>query len=513
MPATSHTFALLHHNSYLESTMRPDKLLVILTLAVLETACSDEGARAPDPIQASVTSCTATGDQDELIGLELYSDPNIQPGEYKVAIEGNGGGSMFFRPVAGKSKWGAVSSQNPTLEGLNEQHDTDGDGLANQEICEEHIVPNGVYDITFRRAADNAVLFQRTVAMLDRHGATDNIPGSGVYQDVDVSFDLSPIPVQMSGWFGASTTYTFISPEGVGLDQFSTVGPTVTSGDTVWFASTYVAQDGGGGTRPWFDKKGEVLNSFNFDYARNAALFKLAVNSVPKSNNEIPLAHVFAAPGTSTTFVVRLRTVLPFHIGDSLDPGILVSPSLTVTVTGDPVAFSVSGNPTVQQPVTLTATSLHGDAFFEYLWDYGDGSSSGWTLGLRQVQHSYTAAGTYTAMLSVRNASGEGPTGSASNAINVGDPPLSASIHGMYVNQNGAVRQNQLCTWRGDATGGNGTYSYTWYKNNVLVGTGHLFEMNTGSTSFTLKLTVQSGSQSVNSTKSISVTTNGQICA
>jgi len=83
----------------------------------------------------------------------------------------------------------------------------------------------------------------------------------------------------------------------------------------------------------------------------------------------------------------------------------------------------------------------------------------------------------------------------------------------MYANQNGAVRSNSLCTWRGDPTGGSGTYSYSWYKNNVFVGTGHLFEMNTGSTSFTLKLVVQSGSQSVTTTKSISVTGNGQICA
>lgn len=435
------------------SLNRPAGCLALL--AMFAWGCRGDPARSAGPILASGSGggCTATGEQDELIGDLLYSDPSIQAGEYVVSIDGSGGGgSMYYLPgLQGKSRWGALTSQNSNSSGQVEHHDTNGDGVADGG-CEEHILPNGVYDINFHRVAGGAPTFYRTIAMLGQYGVIEN--ESGVYQDVVIPFDLSPVTVSNSGWFGAATQYTGIGADGSELSQFSTSGPTVSSGSTVWFASTYVATGSGG--RGWFNRANQVLNSFNFDYGRDTSKFGPATNSFPTTNNSIPMAHVFAAPGAQTTFQVRLRAILPFHLGTSADPGTTVSQSMTVTVTGSNVDFSNSANPTAGQPVAFTAVSMLGDPYFEYYWDFGDGANSGWSAS-KQVQHTYASGGQKTVKLIVRNASLEGPTDTLPKSVTVAEP-LTVNLTGPD-----SIEVSGTYTWRAYASGGTGSYTYQWY--------------------------------------------------
>ena len=489
------------------------KWMLATALASSFVACADPAPQATNPIVGDVTECTPPNEEEELIGSALYSDPDIQPGEYRVVIiqepEEDLLWSMYYRVESGKAPWGGLTSKLSNSDEQYEGHDEDGDGDAEWHGCEleQHVLPNGVYSITFKRGS--TVLFERSVAMLDDRGVAMDIEGSAVYQDVDVKLDLAaPTTVTMTGWFGQSTTYTQIYDQGIELGNFSQNSLTIPSGDTAWFVSTYLAS--GSPTRPWYGEQRAVLNSFNFDYDRNG-LFGPATNSFPRTNNLIPVAHVFAAPGASSSFTVRLRTVLPHHASNNT--GILVPQTMSVTVVGDPVSFTTSANPTTNQPVTFTAATLAGEAFFEYSWDFGEGPGSGWSSAYKQIQHTYTQAGQKTVTLSVRNLSGEGPTVGAQQNVSVVDPPLLVTpIRGAYQNQNGAVRWNETCIWSTSATGGSGTYTYTWYKNNVQVGTTQFLELFAGTQGFTLKVVVQSGSQSVEKTKSISVTAGGQFC-
>jgi len=500
--------------------MSPAKCLMTIALATLVTACSERSRQTTTPLQADVTTCTGNEDA-ELIGDALYSDPNgIQPGEYVASYERTAGGvepvagGMFYRPGGGgKAPWGALTTQRSNSATQPEQHDIDGDGQADSGECEAHLVPNGVYAITFRRPAGGAPTFTRSVAMLDEFGFAENVVGSGVYQDVHVLFDLAtPTSVTMTGDFKATQAYRIIDPEESTWSGFTLNPDPIVSPDTLWFASTYTPTAAVGGTPAWLGNKRAVLNSYNFDYDRNVDAFGPTTNSFPNLNISLPVAHIFAAPGTSSVFTVRVRTVLPFHLGIPGSAGILMPQTMTVTVEGDSVDFSTSAAPTTNQPVTFTSATMGGEEYFEYFWDFGDNTSSGWSSGYKQIQHTYASEGPKTVTLSVRRFSGEGPTVSTPQTVTVVDPPLSVSIRVAAGNQNGAIRQNETCLFWGDAVGGNGVYTHTWYKGSVEIASGNPLERNVGNKSFSLKVVVHSGSQTAEATKAISVTANGQFC-
>ena len=84
----------------------------------------------------------------------------------------------------------------------------------------------------------------------------------------------------------------------------------------------------------------------------------------------------------------------------------------TVQVAADPV----SGNAPLDVRFTASGRDPEGGALL-YTWDFGDGGQSAG----RSVTHRYTAAGTYTATVTVRDA--QGATGTATVQVTVGTAP------------------------------------------------------------------------------------------
>jgi PKD repeat protein len=166
------------------------------------------------------------------------------------------------------------------------------------------------------------------------------------------------------------------------------------------------------------------------------------------------------------------------------------------------------------QAASFTAGGGNGAGGNEYRWEFGAGEGViDWSSN---ANSSYTFQSTGSKTVTLRKRDSYGYVAVGTTTVNVvQSPPLTASIHGFYANQNGAVRRTQDCEWRADAAGGSGTYTYQWYQDDVLLPgeTGRFLWLNTGTASFTVKVVVQSAGQSANGIKSVSVTTNGQICA
>ncbi len=119
--------------------------------------------------------------------------------------------------------------------------------------------------------------------------------------------------------------------------------------------------------------------------------------------------HTFAAAGSYTV-------VLTVRDGDNQTG----TASVTIVVGDGPVAdftFSPSA-PTIDEEVTFDAGASFdpGGSIVEYRWDWGDGTSP--TIGAsRKATHTFTAAGSYTVVLTVRD--GDDQTDTASVTITV----------------------------------------------------------------------------------------------
>lgn len=122
-------------------------------------------------------------------------------------------------------------------------------------------------------------------------------------------------------------------------------------------------------------------------------------------------AHAYAAPGTYTATL----TVTNDRGGSaSTTQSVTVSPSVAPTAT-----FIVTpANPRVGQALNFNAdqsTAAAGRKIVQYSWNFGDGTP-GVTAGFL-TQHTYTAAGTYTVILSIMDDAGQKATSTASVTV------------------------------------------------------------------------------------------------
>ena len=104
---------------------------------------------------------------------------------------------------------------------------------------------------------------------------------------------------------------------------------------------------------------------------------------------------------------------------------------------------------------------------------------------------------------------------SAARAVPPGDLSIqSDSTDSLTVNITGKfnVKPNKVCVWNAAVTGGTGSYSFTWRKNGVVVGSSQSLTMNTGSASFWLKVSVVSGLQTATDSNFVTVSPSGQTC-
>ncbi|MEQ8677991.1 MAG: PKD domain-containing protein, partial [Aggregatilineales bacterium] len=118
-------------------------------------------------------------------------------------------------------------------------------------------------------------------------------------------------------------------------------------------------------------------------------------DNTPTSNQESPL-HTFTTAGTYT---VQLTVVGP---GGQDTAQVVVE---AVQPPDAPVAsFTINGLSSDRIPMTVTFNNTTSGEVDDYLWDFGDGTTSDSTESL--ITHEYTAAGTYTIKLTASNESG-----------------------------------------------------------------------------------------------------------
>ncbi|MCI4354884.1 MAG: PKD domain-containing protein, partial [Thermoplasmata archaeon] len=162
-------------------------------------------------------------------------------------------------------------------------------------------------------------------------------------------------------------------------------------------------------------------------------------------------SHVYAAIGTYTAYVTAY---------DSASASQTQSWSIYVTANGSgPLSVVADATPlagTAPLLVTYTALASGGTPAYAYSWSFGDGATS----AMENTTHSYSAAGTYEANLTVSDSA----SGSVDDAWTVvvaaagGGPSLSVVASALPVSGTTPL----LVVFTSEPTGGTSPYTYLW---------------------------------------------------
>jgi PKD repeat protein len=153
----------------------------------------------------------------------------------------------------------------------------------------------------------------------------------------------------------------------------------------------------------------------------------------------------YTAPGTYTATVTATDS-----LGDAKNDSVqvVVNADLTVNTT------TATPNPAgVGQTVSFAATVSGGTGTLTYAWNFGD--SLGTTSTAATPTFAYTAAGTYTARVTVMDAVG----GQATNSVQV---TISAISIASTTATPSTIDAGQTVSFSTSATGGTGTLTYSW---------------------------------------------------
>ena len=186
------------------------------------------------------------------------------------------------------------------------------------------------------------------------------------------------------------------------------------------------------------------------------------------------LSHV--AYSTSNVIAAIERVVNNVHAGaidanDNLGPNTFPMTTADQSALGDPLedfwvqgstplSASTTASPTSgNTPLTVafTAAATGGTAPYAYSWNFGDGSAASTT---QSPSHIYTAAGSYTATLTVTDAASPAHVTTSTQAITVSGTgsPLSATAAGTPTSGQIPLTTN----FTGSAAGGTPPYAYSW---------------------------------------------------
>jgi len=137
-------------------------------------------------------------------------------------------------------------------------------------------------------------------------------------------------------------------------------------------------------------------------------------------------------------------------------------------------------NGTICNPVQFSGSAYGGAPPYEYNWYFGDGGSGSG----QNPSHQYTADGTYTVTLTVKDDASNTYTDTATVTISTTD--LVADAGGPY-----SGYENDFIDFYGSASGGCSPYSYSWNFGDGETGTGqnpsHIYD---GPGTYTVTLTV-----------------------
>jgi len=155
-------------------------------------------------------------------------------------------------------------------------------------------------------------------------------------------------------------------------------------------------------------------------------------------------SHTYAAPGTYSA-----RLTVTDAAGATAN-----APALAITVNPPPAATASAGVRTGDAPVAMTFTggASSGTAPYTYAWAFGDGGTS----ASQNPGHTYTAAGTYDAVLTITDAAGR--SASATAITMTISPAFNATATALPSSGSSPL----AVTLTGTASGGAAPYSYAW---------------------------------------------------
>ncbi|MBO0867833.1 MAG: PKD domain-containing protein [Micromonosporaceae bacterium] len=125
-----------------------------------------------------------------------------------------------------------------------------------------------------------------------------------------------------------------------------------------------------------------------------------------------------------------------------------------------PLSATASGTPTTGNAplsVSFTGSATGGTAPYSYSWNFGDGSAPS---TVQNPSHTYSAAGTYTATLTVTDSAAPANTATSPVTITVSAVGSALSANASAIPTSGQTPLNVAFT--GTASGGTPPYSYSW---------------------------------------------------
>jgi PKD repeat protein len=167
--------------------------------------------------------------------------------------------------------------------------------------------------------------------------------------------------------------------------------------------------------------------------------------------------HTYTSAGTFTATLT---------VSDSSAPVTTASSTVNVTVSavGNPLAAFASATPTSGQiplSVAFTGTATGGTPAYGFSWNFGDGSV---TSTLQNPGHTYSAAGTFTATLTVSDSSS--PVKKATSTVSVTSSPVQGAPPGAPTGLTTSAGNGQVSlSWAAPASnGGVDVSSYRVYR-------------------------------------------------
>jgi PKD repeat protein len=142
---------------------------------------------------------------------------------------------------------------------------------------------------------------------------------------------------------------------------------------------------------------------------------------------------------------------------DSLGSQDSKTASITVTTAPSPLVATASASPTSGQvPLTVNffGSASGGSPPYSYNWNFGNGGTS----GTQNPVHTYSAAGNFTATLTVSDALGSSNSKSVAISVTSAPNPLVVSASAIPTSGQAPLTVN----FTGSASGGTSPYSYVW---------------------------------------------------
>ncbi len=159
-------------------------------------------------------------------------------------------------------------------------------------------------------------------------------------------------------------------------------------------------------------------------------------------------SHTYSSAGSYTATLT---------VTDSQSVADTESVNITVTAAPSQLVASASASPmSGQAPLTVnfTGSATGGTTPYTYSWNFGDGQTS----SAQNPSHTYSSAGTYNAVLTVRDSRSVADTESVNITVTAAPSQLVASASASPMSGQAPLTVN----FTGSATGGTTPYTYSW---------------------------------------------------